>query len=208
MTVGGPRSQNSIFFQIFSWPHPYFYDHINPINLSLKFPNQIFKLILTKNLSLLSLPFSSSHILSPQNSQNLHCNSTKSLNLYLTPTTKSKTTFKKASPLITLNTFLGSKSPKTNFKISQLFSTRAPKRSDKGKQTNSSRPKERGNTRASNPHNIVFGDDVQAKRYFILIGRKLTPTRYICEQALSTISLKFEIDSMFHSIGLLEFMQR
>lgn len=38
--------------------------------------------------------------------------------------------------------------------------------------------------------------------------RKLTPMRYICENTLSTLGLKFEIDIMFHSIRLLDFMQR
>lgn len=31
--------------------------------------------------------------------------------------------------------------------------------------------------------------------------------RYICEQTLSTLGLKPEIDTMLHSIGLLEFME-
>lgn len=38
--------------------------------------------------------------------------------------------------------------------------------------------------------------------------RKLTPTRYICENTLSTLGLKVEIDIMFHSIRLLDFMHR
>lgn len=85
----------------------------------------------------------------------------------------------------------------------------AQKRSGKENKVNkSSRPKKSGRTRASNPYNTVFENDTQAKWYSALIKRKLTQTRYMCKNTLSTLRLKSEIDKMFPSIGLLEFMQR
>ncbi|XP_050895833.1 uncharacterized protein LOC127102512 [Lathyrus oleraceus] len=61
-------------------------------------------------------------------------------------------------------------------------------------------------TRTSNPHNIVFEDEGQAKRYSVLARRKITPTRYMCERTLTDLGLKSKVDRMFHVIGLLEFM--
>lgn len=60
--------------------------------------------------------------------------------------------------------------------------------------------------RNSNPHNIVFEDEEQAKRYSVLSRCKITPSRYMCEQTLTDLGLKYEVDRMFHVIGLLEFM--
>lgn len=85
----------------------------------------------------------------------------------------------------------------------------ASKRSDKGKQVaESARSRKRGSTRSSNPHKIVFEDDTQAKWYSTLMKWKITLSRYMCERTLSTLGLKSELDRMFHSIGLLDFMQR
>lgn len=83
-----------------------------------------------------------------------------------------------------------------------------PREVAEGKDPESYRPRKKGSTRAQNPHNIVFDDDEQAKRYSILIKCKLTPTRYMCEQTLSTLGLKSEVDRLFNNIGLLDFMQR
>lgn len=69
----------------------------------------------------------------------------------------------------------------------------------------SSRTQKRS-TRTSNPHNLIFEDDGQAKRYPVLAPRKITPTRYMCQRTLTDLGLKSEVDRMFHVIGLLEFM--
>lgn len=84
----------------------------------------------------------------------------------------------------------------------------APKRTDKAKQVaESSRPRKRGIPISFNPYNIILEDDTQAKRYSTLIKRKINSSRYMCESTLSTLGLKAEIDRMFYSIGLLDFMQ-
>lgn len=82
-----------------------------------------------------------------------------------------------------------------------------PKKVDKGKQVaESSRPCERGNTHLSNPHKIIFKDESQGQRYSTLVKWRIL-SRYICETTVTTLGLKLEIDRMFHSNGLLEFMQ-
>lgn len=60
--------------------------------------------------------------------------------------------------------------------------------------------------RNSNPYNIVFEDEEQAKRYSVLARCKITPSRYMCERTLTDLGLKYEVDRMFHVIGLLEFL--
>lgn len=60
--------------------------------------------------------------------------------------------------------------------------------------------------RNSNPHNIVFEDEEQAKRYSVSHDVKIMPSRYMCEQSLTDLGLKSKVDRMFHVIGLLEFM--
>lgn len=54
----------------------------------------------------------------------------------------------------------------------------------------------------------MFEDDSQEKRYTTLVKRRITPSRYVCENNLSTLGLKVKIDRIFHLIGLLEFMQK
>lgn len=68
-----------------------------------------------------------------------------------------------------------------------------------------SRPQKRSN-RNLNPHNIIFDNPEQEKRYPVHKNRKLTPTRYICEQTLNDLGLKIEVDRMFQVLGMLEFM--
>lgn len=76
-----------------------------------------------------------------------------------------------------------------------------PKRTNVSK----SRTKKRS-SRNSNPHNIIFGDEGQAKRYSVFARCKVTPSRYMCEQTLSDLGLRYEVDRMFHVIWLLKFM--
>lgn len=82
----------------------------------------------------------------------------------------------------------------------------SPKRNSKGKQAVEASGTRNRSSRSSNPYNIVFEDDAHAKMYYVLIIRKITHTRYMCEQTLTDLGLKFEVYRMFHSIGLLEFM--
>lgn len=64
----------------------------------------------------------------------------------------------------------------------------------------------KSSARSLNPHNIVFEDEEQAKRYLVLARCKFTPSMYVCERTLTDLGLKTEVDRMFHVIGLLEFM--
>lgn len=82
-----------------------------------------------------------------------------------------------------------------------------PRRILQGKQQmdETSRPWKRS-SRNSNPHNIVFDNPEQEQWYSIHRKRKLTPTRYMCEQTLHDLGLKIEIYRMFHVFGMLEFM--
>lgn len=85
----------------------------------------------------------------------------------------------------------------------------APKRSDKRKQVvESSKPRKRESTRVSNPHKIVFEENSQAKQYSTLIKGKITLSRYMCKNTLTTLAFNVEVDKMFDSIGFLDFMQR
>lgn len=61
-------------------------------------------------------------------------------------------------------------------------------------------------SRNLNPHNIVFDNPEQKKRFQVHRKWKLTPTRYICEHTLTDLGLKIEVDRMFHVLGMLEFM--
>lgn len=60
-------------------------------------------------------------------------------------------------------------------------------------------------SRNPNPHNIVFDNPEQERRYQIHWKRKLTPTRYMCEKTLTDLGLKIEVDRMFHVLGMLVF---
>lgn len=82
-----------------------------------------------------------------------------------------------------------------------------PKRIVQGKQQmdETSRPRKRSSCNP-NPHNIVFDNPEQERRYSIHKKQKLTPTRYMCEQTLHDLGLKIEIYRMFHVLGMLEFM--
>lgn len=57
-----------------------------------------------------------------------------------------------------------------------------------------------------NPHNFLFDNSEQEKRYQVHQKRKLTPIRYMCEHILNALGLKIEVDRMFHVLGMLEFM--
>lgn len=61
-------------------------------------------------------------------------------------------------------------------------------------------------SRNPNPYNIVFDNPEQERRYQIHRKRKLTSTRYMCENTLTALGLKIEVDWMFHVLGMLEFM--
>jgi hypothetical protein len=82
-----------------------------------------------------------------------------------------------------------------------------PKRATKEKEVaSSSRPKQRVR-RASNNHGILFDKQEHQERYAILAKRKLIPTRYMCDATLDELGLKEEVHRMFHTIGMLEYMQ-
>lgn len=68
-----------------------------------------------------------------------------------------------------------------------------------------SRPHKRS-SRNTNLYNIVFDNPEQEQRYVMHRKRKLTPTRYMCEQTLHDLGLKIEIYRMFHVLGRLELM--
>lgn len=70
----------------------------------------------------------------------------------------------------------------------------------------SSRPKQRAR-RTPNEHDIVFESLEHQKRYAVHIKRKLTPTRYMCNGTLQELGLQAEVHRMFHTLGMLEFMQ-
>lgn len=61
-------------------------------------------------------------------------------------------------------------------------------------------------SRNPNPHNIVFDNLEQEKRYQIHRKQKLTPTRYMCEHTLNALGLKIEVYQMFRVLWMLEFM--
>lgn len=60
----------------------------------------------------------------------------------------------------------------------------------------------KSNTCTPNPYNIAFNNPEQERRYSVHVKRKLTPTRYMCEQTLNDLGLKIEIDRMFHMLGM------
>ena len=69
-----------------------------------------------------------------------------------------------------------------------------------------SRPRQRAR-RDANPHDIIFIKPEHRHRYAAHLKRKLIPTRYICTDTLDHLGLTTEVHRMFHSVGMLEFMQ-
>lgn len=70
----------------------------------------------------------------------------------------------------------------------------------------SSRPRQRAR-RTLNEHDIMFEDLEHQKRYTVHLKRELTPTRYMCDGTLQELGLQAKIHRMFHTLGMLEFMQ-
>ena len=82
-----------------------------------------------------------------------------------------------------------------------------PPRRDTGKAVaESSRPKKRAH-RMANAHGILFEDPDHQRKYVRLVKRKLIPARYICNETLDNLGLRMEVHRMFHTLGMLEFMQ-
>lgn len=54
---------------------------------------------------------------------------------------------------------------------------------------------------------LSFVKTENQKRYSAQLKCKLIPTRYICDNTLYNLGLKMEIHCLFHSLGMLEFMQ-
>src|SRR3954467_13585408 len=80
------------------------------------------------------------------------------------------------------------------------------KRTNTGKQVAEAAGTRKRPVRQSNPHDILFEDPKHHQRYLNHVKRKLIPTRYICENTMNTLGIKTEIDRLFHSVGMLEFM--
>ncbi|KAI5430991.1 hypothetical protein KIW84_035223 [Lathyrus oleraceus] len=59
-------------------------------------------------------------------------------------------------------------------------------------------------SRNPNPHNIVFDNPEQERRYQIHRKRKLTPTRYMCEHTLNALGLKMELFNNYHELSVEE----
>lgn len=70
----------------------------------------------------------------------------------------------------------------------------------------SSRPRQKAR-RTPNEHDIVFENLEHQKRYAVHLKRKLTPMRYMCNGTLQELGLQAEVHRMFHTLGMLEFMQ-
>ncbi|XP_050920322.1 uncharacterized protein LOC127137959 [Lathyrus oleraceus] len=70
----------------------------------------------------------------------------------------------------------------------------------------SSRPCQRAR-RTLNEHDIVFENLEHQKRYTAHLKRKFTPTKYMCNGTLQELGLEAEVHRMFHTLGMLEFMQ-
>ncbi|XP_058724967.1 uncharacterized protein LOC131596352 [Vicia villosa] len=98
----------------------------------------------------------------------------------------------------------------SNRKIKQVLEKTVPimppKKSNTGKQVAATSGTRKRLVRQPNHHDILFADSKHHQRYMARIKRKLIPTRYICENTMNTLGIKTQIDRLFHTVGMLEFM--